>query len=94
MSKTNHLNTTSAVSVDAAQVSTKRIEPDALYSTKELYHITGTSERTYEHWRSTGEGPAYIRFGGKLVKYKGSAILAYAEARSFKSTSEEAALAA
>lgn len=70
------------------------INPDCFYSTSHSAQALGTTERTLESWRLKGLGPSYIRMGGRLVKYKGSALLKFADERTFTSTSEEAQRAA
>ena len=70
------------------------INPECFYSSALASQALGTTERTLESWRLKGVGPAFIRMGGRLVRYKGSALLKFADDRTFSSTSEEAARAA
>lgn len=46
------------------------------------------SKHTLNRWRVTGEGPPYIKYGPRLVRYTLSALDAWADARQFCSTSE------
>ena len=66
------------------------INADCFYSSTLAAQALGTTERTLESWRLKGAGPAFVRMGGRLVRYKGSALLKFADDRTFGSTSEEA----
>lgn len=48
------------------------------------------SPRTLQRWRRDGEGPAYLKLGGKLVRYRQSALDAYLAAATRTSTSQAA----
>jgi predicted DNA-binding transcriptional regulator AlpA len=39
--------------------------------------MTNIKPRTIERWRLLGQGPGFIRVGGKLVRYRVSAIEAW-----------------
>lgn len=66
---------------------------DRAVDTKEAARILGISHRTLENFRLRGGGPAYVRVGagGKLVRYRLSALSAWMDAHTASSTSEEAA---
>lgn len=51
------------------------------------WHI---SPRTLERWRWTGEGPAYVKIGGRVV-YRIEDVEAYEAGRQRRSTAENAA---
>ena len=70
------------------------IQPGTFYSTEQAAQALGTTERTMESWRLKGIGPVFIRMGGRLVRYKGDALLQFTNERTFRSTSEEAERAA
>ena len=70
------------------------IDPGCYYSPSQAALAYDTTERTLECWRAKGIGPEYVRLGGRLVRYKGSALLKFADDRTFASTSEEASRAA
>jgi predicted DNA-binding transcriptional regulator AlpA len=53
------------------------IANDPLVSTQEFARLTSIKPRTIERWRLLGQGPAHIRVGGKLVRYRVSAIEAW-----------------
>ena len=67
------------------------INADCFYSTSLAAQALGTTERTLESWRLKGIGPEFVRMGGRLVRYKGHALLKFADDNTFSSTSEEAA---
>ena len=52
------------------------------------WHI---SPRTLERWRWTGEGPAYVKIGGRVV-YRLDDVEAYENGRRFESTVQSTAL--
>ena len=48
------------------------------------------SARTLERWRWTGEGPAFLKIGGRVV-YRLEDVLAYVQARQRRSTADRGA---
>jgi len=54
----------------------------------ELSRRWGVSPRTLERWRWLGEGPAFVKLGGKVV-YDLSVIEAYEKAQIRHSTSDQ-----
>lgn len=48
------------------------------------------SARTLERWRWTGEGPAFLKIGGRVV-YRLEDVLAYEQARHRRSTADRGA---
>ena len=52
------------------------------------YHISG---RTLERWRSTGDGPAFVRVGPRRVLYRLSDCEAWAAARTYPHRAAELA---
>ena len=48
------------------------------------------SARTLERWRWTGDGPAFLKIGGRVV-YRLEDVLAYEQARQRRSTVERGA---
>jgi len=55
---------------------------------KRVATILGISTRTLERYRLTGLGPPYIKFGGKLVRYRQSDLEAWIQQNLTRSTSE------
>ena len=65
---------------------------DRAVATKEAASICGLSPRTLENFRLRGGGPEYVRVGGgKLVRYRLSALSAWMDKHTASSTTEEAA---
>ena len=56
----------------------------------ELSRRWGVSPRTLERWRWLGEGPAFVKLGGKVV-YNLAVIEAYEKAQARNSTSDQGA---
>jgi excisionase family DNA binding protein len=44
------------------------------------------SKHTLNRWRMTGEGPPFIKYGPRLVRYREGALEAWADARTRGST--------
>ncbi len=67
------------------------MSPNVYFDEEEVsrrYHI---ARRTLQRWRTTGEGPAFVRFGARRVKYREADIEAWAAARTFPSRAAEIA---
>lgn len=54
---------------------------------KELAERWTISARTLERWRWTGEGPAFLKIGGRVV-YRLEDVLEYERSRQRRSTAE------
>ncbi len=46
------------------------------------------SKHTLNRWRVTGEGPPFIKYGPRLVRYREAALNEWAPKRTMASTSE------
>lgn len=55
----------------------------------ELSNYWGVSKYTLQRWRSCGDGPVFIKIGGKVF-YPLDEILRYERERTFKSSFERA----
>ena len=66
--------------------------PDNVYLSEreftERYRIT---KRTAQRWRTTGDGPAFIRLGPRRVAYRLSDCEAWAAARTYAHRADEVA---
>ena len=51
---------------------------DRLLTTEEAAAWLGTTRRTLEDWRVRGGGPAFSKLRGSLVRYRPSALAAFA----------------
>lgn len=49
------------------------------------------SHRTMQRWRSTGDGPPYIRVGPRLIAYRQADVEAWLRSRTFKNIDDEVA---
>lgn len=58
---------------------------EAFYSPAELAAELGLSVQTLAHWRTLGRGPEFVKVGGR-VRYRGSAVKRYLDARTFDRT--------
>ncbi len=65
---------------------------DRAVDTKEAAEFCGISPRTLENFRLRGGGPEYIRVGGgRLCRYRISALNVWMDKHTASSTTEEAA---
>ena len=46
--------------------------------------------RTLQRWRTTGEGPSFIRAGARRILYRREAVEAWAASREFRHRAHEA----
>jgi len=53
---------------------------DMYYTTKEVAAMLKISPRTLENWRNLRQGPAFVKFGSRVL-YSSEAIEAYAADR-------------
>jgi predicted DNA-binding transcriptional regulator AlpA len=60
-------------------------------SEEEFSSRYGIARRTLQRWRTTGDGPAFVRFGARHIKYRVSDIEAWAAARTYSSAAAELA---
>ena len=54
--------------------------------------LDDTSPRTLQRWRQTGDGPPFVKIGGRVF-YEESALEAFIQSRTFRSTAEAGATA-
>lgn len=54
-----------------------------------LAEALGTTERTLSEWRIRGTGPAFIRAGGRAVRYRPESVDEWLMAQERHSTAEE-----
>jgi excisionase family DNA binding protein len=59
-----------------------------LLSESEAADHLGVSPRTLANWRSRGGGPAYVRVGGKAVRYRFADLQEFVEESIRRHTSE------
>lgn len=63
----------------------------AFLSERETASRIGVSTRTLARWRSTGDGPPFVRLGVRRIGYTPSDIEQWARARTFVCLTEELA---
>ena len=63
--------------------------PDPLYRTPEAAELLKSNHRTLERWRTTGDGPMFIKLG-RRVAYRLSDLQAFVAKQSRKHTGERA----
>ena len=54
---------------------------DRLRTTKETADFLRCSERALERWRSTGDGPRFVRIGPRRVAYREADLAAWLDGR-------------
>lgn len=52
-------------------------QPDRLLTTAQAAERLGLAEQTLANWRVARKGPAYVRIGGRTIRYRASALDAY-----------------
>ncbi|MEO3474850.1 helix-turn-helix domain-containing protein [Roseomonas sp. CAU 1739] len=57
----------------------------------EVAELLRIGRRTAERWRTTGDGPPWVRLGLRRVAYPRAAVLAWAEARTYPHRAAELA---
>jgi len=62
---------------------------DKLYTTKEAAKLLHRSPRTLETWRVKGNGPRFVKMGGKLCMYTEEALISFLDAGVRCSTSDK-----
>lgn len=60
-----------------------------LMKEKDFCEETGTPERTAQRWRATGEGPEWIRFGKRQVRYRRASVHEWLRRNTFQSRAAE-----
>jgi len=58
---------------------------EQLYNRSDLARLLGVSIKTLEKWAWEGKGPAFVKVGGHLVRYRPSDVAAYLEANKTRS---------
>ncbi len=58
-----------------------------LLTTPDVAEWTGLSQVTLRRWRTSGEGPAFVRLG-RAVRYRREDIAAFVERRTYTSTTQ------
>jgi predicted DNA-binding transcriptional regulator AlpA len=63
--------------------------PAELWTEDRFCEATSTPKRTAQRWRSTGEGPPYVRLGPRRIAYRPEDVARWLEARTFRHRADE-----
>lgn len=61
-------------------------DDERLLDTGEAAKLLHVSSKTLAYWRSTGEGPPFVRLGVRTIRYQRASLLAYVDRRSILNT--------
>jgi len=75
--RSTHIGTTPRPPPPQAQAAKPTPDDTVLLTPAEAARRLGVKERVLERWRSTGDGPAYVRLGGKTLRYRASDLEAF-----------------
>jgi predicted DNA-binding transcriptional regulator AlpA len=51
-----------------------------LLNERQAAHVIGAQPGTLAVWRTKGKGPAYIRIGPRMIRYRRADLMAFADA--------------
>lgn len=63
--------------------------PGELWTEERFCAVTGTPKRSAQRWRTTGEGPAYVRIGPRRIGYRPEDVKAWLDGRTYKHRADE-----
>ena len=78
----------SSGSTDSADGREEQMQPQTYLSTREAAAFLGLSPRTLDRYRVSGDGPAFHRFGNRVLYHRAD-LTAWAAERRVRSTSDE-----
>lgn len=64
------------------------VDDERLLDEHEAARLLGMSHRTLQRYRVFGGGPAYLKVGGRLVRYQRKSLMAWATQDARNSTSQ------
>ncbi len=67
------------------------VEPHKYLDENAVAELLSVSVRTVQRWRSTGDGPSFVRAGLRRVIYSAAAVETWANARTFAHRAAELA---
>ena len=62
---------------------------DEAVTTEEASRIVGFPASTLHTWRSRGEGPPFLKLGGRAVRYQRRTLFAWLAARQRRNTADD-----
>ena len=71
-----------------SEVSSGRVDPDALLTTEQAAQFLNFTTRALEAWRIRGGGPRFVRISVRAIRYRRRDLLTWAEERLATSTSD------
>ena len=66
----------------------RKVISDTILTTKQAADFLKVAERTMKRWRLVGDGPTFLRYGERMIRYKKAALEAFLEGKDYRSTSE------
>jgi hypothetical protein len=88
----NHRKATSATSLRPLPVPAEKAKPTSegggLLTPAEAAGRLGVGERVMERWRSTGDGPAYVKLTSRTLRYRAEDIEAFVTGNVRRNTAE------
>ena len=64
---------------------------ETMLTPAQLAEILGTTTRTLDRWRISGDGPVFVRIGMKMIRYPEASTLRWISSRTFAHRAAEAA---
>src|SRR5688572_2673014 len=88
-----HMPETSPVALlsGVSPVSGGALPSPHLLTEKQVATLLGVTTRTLQRWRVTGNGPAWVRVGPRMVRYSEAVMVEWAEGRTFAHRAAELA---
>lgn len=65
---------------DLSAIAAAKLGAGCLLTDLELAALTGLAQATLRNWRALGVGPAWVRLGGRAIRYTAEAVRAFIEA--------------
>jgi excisionase family DNA binding protein len=62
-----------------------------LFNERQVADLLGVTTRTLQRWRISGEGPAWVRIGVRLIRYAETDVAAWKERRTYAHRAAELA---
>jgi predicted DNA-binding transcriptional regulator AlpA len=73
----------------ASAVSASPTDAAEVWDEKTFCRMTKTPARTAQRWRSTGDGPPYVRLGPRRIAYRPADVARWLESRTYRHRADE-----
>jgi predicted DNA-binding transcriptional regulator AlpA len=83
--------TAPVVLLSGAEPAPARASSSQMLTEKAVAARLGVTARTLQRWRTTGDGPAWIRIGPRMIRYSEAGVSAWAAARTYAHRAAELA---